>query len=248
MLETRKLCKSYGALKVTDSVDLRVEPGELLAIIGPNGAGKTSLLTQLAGETRPDSGAILLAGDDVTALPANRRCRLGVARTYQITSLLKSFSALDNVRIAAQGVDGHSFRFLRPLRGEADLTRRAMQALDDVGLLGQRDVPADVLAYGEQRQLEIAMALVSRPRLLLLDEPTAGMGSDDSAHIASLIRSLKGKLTMILVEHDMNTVFGLADRISVLVQGRELICGTPDVIRGNADVRTHYLGDSHGHA
>lgn len=248
MLETRMLCKAYGALKVTDAVNLHIDTGELRAIIGPNGAGKTSLLTQLAGETAPDTGAILLDGEDVTTLPANQRCRRGVARTYQITSLLKSFTALDNVRIAAQGVDGHSFHFLRPMRSERDLNVRALQALDDVGLLSQRDIPADALAYGEQRQLEIAMALVSRPRLLLLDEPTAGMGADDSARIADLIRSLKGKLTMVLVEHDMNTVFGLADRISVLVQGRELVSGSPDDIRGNADVRTHYLGDSDEHA
>lgn len=248
MLETRKLCKSYGALTVTDAINLQIAAGELRAIIGPNGAGKTSLLTQLAGETRPDSGAIMLKGRDITTLPANQRCRLGIARTYQITSLLKSFSALDNVRIAAQGVDGHSFHFLKAMRKETELNRRAMQALDDVGLLAQRDTPADTLAYGEQRQLEIAMALVSQPRLLLLDEPTAGMGAEDSTRIADLIRSLKGKLTMILVEHDMNTVFSLADNISVLVQGRELICGAPEHIRGNADVRTHYLGEHHGHA
>ncbi len=248
MLETRSLCKAYGALKVTDSVDLRVDTGELRAIIGPNGAGKTSLLAQLAGELMPDSGSIVLDGQEITRQPSYWRCRNGVARTYQITSLLKSFSAIDNVRIAAQGVDGNSYRFLRPMRNEPILTDKSLDALDAVGLLDQQDVPADELAYGEQRQLEIAMALVSRPKLLLLDEPTAGMGADDSIRIVELIRSLKGKLTMVLVEHDMNTVFGLADRISVLVHGKELICGTPDKVRGNPEVRTHYLGGDHAHA
>lgn len=248
MLETRALSKSYGALKVTDALDLQVRRGELHAVIGPNGAGKTTLLTQLAGELACDAGQILFDGRDVTKDPVAKRCRSGIARTYQITSLLKSFSALDNVRIAAQGVDGHSFRFFAPMRAEKDLTERSLQALEAVGLQRHRDVVAAELAYGEQRQLEIAMAIVSRPKLLLLDEPTAGMGTEDSARIVELIRQLKRDITIVLVEHDMNTVFGLADRITVLVQGRSIVCGSVDDIRGNAEVRAHYLGEEHVHA
>lgn len=243
MLEIKSLCKAYGALKVTDNISMRVETGELRAIIGPNGAGKTSLLTQLAGELAPDSGHILVDGRDITAETGAWRCRSGVARTYQITSLLTSFSAIDNVRIAAQGVRGRSFSFLAPMRAEQDLTDAAMQALELVGLGRHAHIQVDELAYGEQRQLEIAMGLVSNPRILLLDEPTAGMGAEDSARIVALIRSLKGRITIVLVEHDMNTVFGLADKISVLVQGREIVCGTPDEVRGHPEVRAHYLGE-----
>ena len=248
MIETRDLCKRYGALQVTDSLNLKVAPGELRALIGPNGAGKTTLLAQLAGELPSSSGRIFLDGVDVTGESVSRRCKRGIARTYQLTSLLKSFSAIDNVRIAVQGVDGHSFHFLRPMRAERELTQRAVQALDSVGLLPRRDIAADELGYGEQRQLEIAMALATRPRLLLLDEPTAGMGSDDSARILELIRGLKGTMTIMLVEHDMKAVFGLADRISVLAQGREIACGTVDQVRASALVREHYLGQEQTHA
>ena len=248
MLETRDLCKRYGALQVTDSLNLKVAEGELRALIGPNGAGKTTLLAQLAGELASSSGRIFLDGVDVTSDSVSRRCRRGIARTYQLTSLLKSFSTIDNVRVAVQGVNGHSFHFFRPMRAERELTERAVQALDSVGLLSRRDVAADELGYGEQRQLEIAMALATRPRLLLLDEPTAGMGSEDSARILELIRGLKGTMTIVLVEHDMNAVFGLADRISVLAQGREIACGSVDEVRASALVREHYLGEEHPHA
>jgi branched-chain amino acid transport system ATP-binding protein len=243
MLETRALCKTYGALTVSESLNLKVAEGELRAVIGPNGAGKTTLLAQLAGELPPSSGRIFLDGVDVTRDSVSRRCRRGIARTYQLTSLLKSFSTIDNVRVAVQGVDGHSFSFVRPMRAERALTDRALEALDCVGLLSRRDVAADELGYGEQRQLEIAMALATRPRLLLLDEPTAGMGAEDSLRIMELVRGLKGTMTIVLVEHDMKTVFGLADRISVLAQGREIVCGTVDEVRGNALVREHYLGE-----
>jgi branched-chain amino acid transport system ATP-binding protein len=248
MLETQALCKTYGALQVTDSLNLKVAEGELRAVIGPNGAGKTTLLAQLAGELISSSGHIFLEGVDVTGDSVSRRCRRGIARTYQLTSLLRSFSAIDNVRVAVQGVNGHSFHFFRPMRAERELTDRAVEALDAVGLLSRRDVTADELGYGEQRQLEIAMALATRPRLLLLDEPTAGMGSEDSARILELIRGLKGTMTIVLVEHDMNAVFGLADRISVLAQGREIACGTVDEVRANPLVREHYLGEEHRHA
>lgn len=245
MLEVRNLNKAYGALKVTDNLNMRVDTGKLHAVIGPNGAGKTSLLTQLAGEMPPDSGHILLDGKDITHHTGAWRCRAGVARTYQITSLFNSFSVLDNARIAAQGVNGHSFSFFAPMRAERTLTERAMEALTAVGLDSQADVIVDELAYGEQRQLEIAMGLVSNPKILLLDEPTAGMGAEDSARVVELVRGLKEKITIVLVEHDMDTVFGLADTISVLVQGREIVCGTPDQVRGNAEVRAHYLGEEH---
>lgn len=242
MLETRSIEKAYGALKVTDQLSLKVETGELRALIGPNGAGKTTLLAQLAGEMTPDKGQIIFGGRDVTRDSVSKRCRRGIARTYQITSLLKTFSALDNVRIAAQGVTSHSFSFWREMRQDRNLTERAVQALVAVGLHAQRHVLADELGYGEQRQLEIAMGLATNPEVLLLDEPTAGMGTEDSSRIVNLIRSLKGSMTIVLVEHDMNTVFGLADRTSVLVQGREIVCGSANEVRGHPLVREHYLG------
>ena len=248
MIETRMLRKGFGSLKVTDDLSLKIEVGELRALIGPNGAGKTTLLAQLSGELNSDSGQILVGGRDVTSDSVSVRCRGGIARTYQITSLLKTFSALDNVRIAVQGVTGNSFSFFREMRREQALTDRALEALAAVGLYDQRHVLADELGHGEQRQIEIAMGLATSPKVLLLDEPTAGMGAEDSARIVELIRSIKGTMTIILVEHDMDTVFGLADRTSVLVQGREIVCGNASEVRGHPLVREHYLGQESEHA
>ncbi|MGH8673234.1 MAG: ABC transporter ATP-binding protein [Burkholderiales bacterium] len=243
LLEVRGLRKAFGALQATDGVDLEVRDGETHAVIGPNGAGKTTLIGQLSGMLRPDSGRIRFAGEDITRLPAPARSRKGLARSFQITSIYREFSALDNVALAVQAHAGHSFRFWRPARSERELREPARRILDEVGLGARADVIAANLAHGEQRQLEIAMALATAPRLLLLDEPVAGMGTEESQRMVQLLGTLKGRRTMILVEHDMDAVFSLADRISVLVYGRIIATGAPQEIRANAEVRAAYLGE-----
>jgi len=243
LLDVRALSKSFGALRATDRVDLDVREGETHAIIGPNGAGKTTLIGQLAGNLRPDEGRIRFAGEDITVLAAPARSRKGLARSFQITSIYREFTALDNVALAVQAHAGHSFRFGRPARAEAQLRDPARAILEEVGLGGRADVLAANLAHGEQRQLEIAMVLATRPRLMLLDEPVAGMGADESQRMVRFLGTLKGRRTMILVEHDMDAVFTLADRISVLVYGRIIASGTPEEIRANPEVRSAYLGE-----
>jgi branched-chain amino acid transport system ATP-binding protein len=212
-------------------------------VIGPNGAGKTTFIKQLSGELRPDSGRVRLAGEDITTLPVQRRSRKGLARSFQITSIYRDFSALDNVALAVQAHAGHSFRFWRQARADVALTRPARQILEKVGLEKRSHVIAANLSHGEQRQLEIAMALATQPRLLLLDEPVAGMGTDESQRMIGFLAGLKGEKTIVLVEHDMDAVFSLADRISVLVYGRIIATGTPAEIRANAGVRAAYLGE-----
>ena len=243
LLEVRGLAKSFGALRATDNVDLDVREGETHAIIGPNGAGKTTLIGQLAGNLRPDAGRIRFAGDDITALAAPARSRKGLARSFQITSIYREFSALDNVALAVQAHAGHSFRFWKAARAEPELRAPARAILEEVGLGARADVIAANLAHGEQRQLEIAMALATRPRLMLLDEPVAGMGIEESQRMIRFLAGLKGARTMILVEHDMDAVFTLADRISVLVYGRIIASGAPEAIRANPEVRNAYLGE-----
>ena len=242
LLEVRALTKSFGGLIATNQVDLQIVEGETHAIIGPNGAGKTTLIAQLAGDLRPDSGTISFAGRDVTALTAPARSHLGLARSFQITSVFRDFSALHNVALAVQAHAGHSFRFWRPARRDPALRASARAVLESVGLGGRADVLAATLAHGEQRQLEIAMALATRPRLLLLDEPVAGMGADESQQMIRFLRTLKADHTMVLVEHDMDAVFTLADRISVMVYGRIIATGAPTDIRANDEVRRAYLG------
>jgi branched-chain amino acid transport system ATP-binding protein len=242
LLEVSALRKAFGALQATDGVDLNVREGETHAVIGPNGAGKTTLIGQLSGMLRPDSGQIRFAGEDITRLPAPARSRKGLARSFQITSIYREFSALDNVALAVQAHAGHSFHFWRPARREPQLREPAMKMLQEVGLGARAEVVAANLAHGEQRQLEIAMALATSPRLLLLDEPVAGMGTDESQRMVQFLGTLKGRRTMILVEHDMDAVFSLADRISVLVYGRIIATGAPQEIRANAEVRAAYLG------
>ena len=243
LLHVDNLSKSFGALHATDHVTLEVLPGETHAIIGPNGAGKTTLIGQLAGNLQPDSGHIRFAGEDITRLAAPARSRKGLARSFQITSVYRDFSALDNVALAVQAHSGSSFRFWRPARQDRALREPAGTILDDVGLGGRADVLAANLAHGEQRQLEIAMVLATKPRLMLLDEPMAGMGTDESQRMVRFLAALKGRHTMVLVEHDMDAVFALADRISVLVYGRIVATGTPAEIRANPDVRSAYLGE-----
>jgi len=243
LLQVRGLAKSFGALRASDGIDFEVREGETHAVIGPNGAGKTTFISQLSGDMRPDAGSIVFSGRDVTALRAPARSRMGFARSFQITSIYREFTALDNVALAVQAHAGHSFRFWRPARTEAALRDPARKVLDEVGLGARADVLAANLAHGEQRQLEVAMALATRPRLLLLDEPVAGMGSEESQRMVSFLSSLKGRQSMILVEHDMDAVFSLADRISVLVYGRIIATGTPQEIRVNPEVRRAYLGE-----
>ena len=243
LLQVEHLAKRFGGIVATDDVVLDVAPGELHAVIGPNGAGKTTLIAQLSGQLTPDFGRVRFAGNDITTLPVYRRSALGLARSFQITSLFLDFSALDNVALAVQAHAGHSFRFWRDARSETELREPARAALDRVGLGARADVAASALSHGEHRQLELAMALVGRPRLLLLDEPMAGLGPEESARMVAMLRALKSEVTILLVEHDMEAVFALADRITVLVYGRVIASGAPADIRANAQVREAYLGE-----
>jgi branched-chain amino acid transport system ATP-binding protein len=243
MLEVSGLTKSFGALRASDGIDFDVREGETHAVIGPNGAGKTTFIGQLAGTLRPDAGRIVFAGEDITALPAPRRARKGLARSFQITSIYREFTVLQNVCIAVQACSGHSFRFWRRAFADRDLREPAEKIVEEVGLAARLQVPAASLSHGEQRQLEVAMALATRPRLLLLDEPMAGMGADESQRMIAFLASLKQRHAIILVEHDMDAVFRLADRISVLVYGRVIATETPQNIRSNEAVRRAYLGE-----
>jgi branched-chain amino acid transport system ATP-binding protein len=243
LLQIESLSKRFGGVVASDAITLDVPQGELHAIIGPNGAGKTTLIAQLIGELASDTGCVRFSGDDITALPTYRRSQLGLARSFQITSLFLDFSALDNVALAVQAHSGHSFHFWRDARREAVLRGPALTALARVGLAERRDVPVANLSHGEHRQLELAMALATSPRMLLLDEPMAGMGPEETVRIVKLLRELKGELTILLVEHDMEAVFALADRITVMVYGRVIASGAPEDIRNNAEVREAYLGE-----
>jgi branched-chain amino acid transport system ATP-binding protein len=243
LLETRGLRKHFGGLVATDSVSLAIRRGECHAVIGPNGAGKTTLIGQLSGVLAPDAGCVIFAGRDVTDVSAHRRAMLGFARSFQITSILASLTALDNVTLAVQAINGSSFRFWRAADRETGLTAQALEILRRVGLEGCAQRTARDLSHGEHRQLELALALATRPQLMLLDEPMAGMGPDESERMLALIAGLKGSHTIVLVEHDMDVVFRLADRISVLVAGRIIATGSGDEIRANAEVRSAYLGD-----
>jgi branched-chain amino acid transport system ATP-binding protein len=244
LLDIDKLTKRFGGVVASDGITLAIPQGELHAIIGPNGAGKSTLIGQLTGEIAPDAGRIRFASRDITALPVHRRSTLGLARSFQITSLFLDFTALDNVALAVQAHAGHSFRFWRNARHETELREPARVVLAQVGLADRADELVANLSHGEHRQLEIAMALATRPRMLLLDEPMAGMGPDESARMVETLRGLKRKLTILLIEHDMEAVFALADRITVLVYGRVIACDRPDAIRANEEVREAYLGAS----
>ena len=245
LLRAENLVRRFGGIVATDHLSLDIARGELHAIIGPNGAGKTTLISQLIGQLRPSGGSIRFAGEDITQLPAWRRSRLGLARSFQITSLLRDFTAADNVALAAQARDGHSFRFWGNARKEKHLRDAARSALARVGLDHRADVLVSALSHGEQRELEIAVALATRPQLLLLDEPMAGLGATESARMVKLLADLRREVTIILVEHDMNAVFALADRITVLVYGRVIASDVPAAIRLNEEVKRAYLGDQH---
>jgi branched-chain amino acid transport system ATP-binding protein len=243
LLSVRGLRKRFGGLIATDSVDLDVVEGEIHALIGPNGAGKTTLLTQLFGELSHDAGEIRLEGEPIDALATPQRVQRGLARTFQINQLLPDFSMLDNVALAVQARQGHSFRFFADARRDKGLRQRAREHLATAGLAHRAEVKVADLSHGEQKQLEFAIALACEPRLLLLDEPMAGLGHAESEQMVAMLSGLKGRVTMLLVEHDMDAVFALADRISVLVYGRIIATGTAQEIRDNEDVRTAYLGE-----
>jgi len=243
LLSVRGLRKRFGGLIATDNVDLDVVEGETHALIGPNGAGKTTLLTQLFGELSHDEGEIRLEGEAIDALATPQRVQRGLARTFQINQLLPDFSMLDNVALAVQARQGHSFRFFADARRDKGLRQRAREHLTTAGLAHRAEVKVADLSHGEQKQLEFAIALACEPRLLLLDEPMAGLGHAESEQMVAMLSGLKGRVTMLLVEHDMDAVFALADRISVLVYGRIIATGTAQEIRDNPDVRTAYLGE-----
>jgi branched-chain amino acid transport system ATP-binding protein len=243
ILEVHKLTKSFGALRATDDVSLRVYPQQIHAQIGPNGAGKTTLLAQIAGELTPDAGNIRFLGREIGALSVARRAQMGMARTFQVSSLAPAFSALRNVMLAVQAGQGSSFRFLPPVRADRRLIEPAMAALERVGLAGRAEQRVGALSHGERRQVELAVALAMRPKLLLLDEPMAGLGIEDTRRMTEVLAGLRAETAMLLIEHDMDAVFALADRISVLVYGRVIATGTPEEIRDSAEVREAYLGE-----
>ena len=243
LLQVRGLRKAYGALAVTDDVSFDVQAEKIHAIIGPNGAGKTTLVAQLSGQLAPDAGQVIYNGHDITQLQMPLRVRRGLARSFQLTRILPQLSVLENVAIAVQARSGSSFRFWRPAASEVALNNQAMEYLSKVGLHAKAHLPARLISHGEKRQLELAVALATRPRLLLLDEPLAGTGAEEAEVLVDLLDRLRSQVTMVLIEHDMGAVFRLADHISVLVYGQIIASGTPDMIRDNPKVRAAYLGE-----
>ena len=243
ILKTEALVKRYGGILVTDSVSIDIRHGELHAIIGPNGAGKTTLINQLSGELASNEGKVWYDGEDVTGLPIHARARRGLLRSYQITSIFEDFTVRENAVLAAVGAREHGWRFWQPMMARSAQVKAAEEALLDCGLAARAEVPASELGYGERRQLELAMALAARPKFLLLDEPMAGMSVQESAAVVAMLARLKLRYSILLIEHDMDAVFALADRITVLVYGKVLFCGTPDEIRNHPEVRAVYLGE-----
>lgn len=243
LLEIQNLVKRFGALAATDGLNLTVARGEVHALIGPNGAGKTSLIAQIAGTLAPDSGRIVFDGREITRMAAHRRVRLGLARSFQITRLFKRFTVLENVALSVQARSGSSLSFWRPVASEQRLRDEAHEVLALVGLADRAQMPCNQLPHGEQRALEVALALATRPTLLLLDEPLAGTGPQESAAMVALIERLRATVTLVLVEHDVDAVFRLADRVSVLVNGRVIASGDPQAVRRDPGVMAAYLGD-----
>jgi branched-chain amino acid transport system ATP-binding protein len=243
LLRTDQLVKRFGGLVATDHASLSVEAGELHALIGPNGAGKTTLIQLLSGALAPDAGHIHFDGHEVTSTPIHTRVHQGLARSYQITSVFKRLSVLDNLALAVQSRDGSSLRFWTPARTERARYDTAAAVAERVGLGEQLQLTAGALSHGEQRQLEVGLALALEPKLLLLDEPMAGMGPEESERMVALLQGLRGRVTMLLVEHDMDAVFRLADRVSTLVSGRIIATGTASEIRQHPEVKRAYLGD-----
>ncbi len=246
LLRIEGLQKRFGGVVATDGVSLEVASGEIHALIGPNGAGKTTLIAQISGSLAPDAGRIAFAGADITAQPQHARVAAGLARSYQVTSIFRRLSVLQNLALSVQARSGSSFSFWRPVARETALDDEARAVAAEVGLQDRLDAIAGSLAHAEQRSLEVGLALATRPKLLLLDEPMAGMGPDESQRMIGLIHRLRQSVSMLLVEHDMDAVFQLADRISVLVNGTVIATGRPGEIRTNAEVKRAYLGDEVG--
>ena len=244
MLELKNLSKRFGGVVATDDVTLDVKRGEVHALIGPNGAGKTTLIGQISGDLASDRGSIVFEGADITLAPQHERVRAGLARSYQVTSIFRRLTVLDNLALAVQARSGSSFSFWRPVAGETTLAEEARAIAAEIGLSGRESAVAATLAHGEQRALEVGLALATRPRLVLLDEPTAGMGPEESQRMIELIEEISARVAVLLVEHDMDAVFRLADRVSVLVSGRVIATGAPEAIRAHAEVRKAYLGES----
>jgi branched-chain amino acid transport system ATP-binding protein len=244
-LEVKDLCKSFGSLVVTNGIDLRVEPGERRGIVGPNGAGKTTFFNLISGWMRPDAGAVMLEGKAVTGLSPEALARHGIARSFQKNSQFADLSVRENIRLAVQAQDASRAKFWSPLRAERRVIARAERVAHEVGLEAQLDRRSIDLSYGQKRQLEVAIALAGTPRLLLLDEPAAGTSPAERVVLAGLVKGLPRDVTVLIIEHDMDLVFDICDRISVLVQGRVLVTGTPDEIRGHHEVRSAYLGGGH---
>ena len=242
ILNVSNLSKTFGGVVATDHLNLEIKQGELHAIIGPNGAGKTTLIAQLSGETLPDSGEIIFREENITALPPFKRSRLGIARSFQITSLMLEMDVIDNITLATLAQDNHSYKFWKPARDDIDLQKSALSALKEIGLEERAFEKVGNLSHGEHRQLEIAMALATQPHLLLLDEPMAGMGTEEGRKILKILQKLKRRKTILLIEHDMDVVFALADRITVLVYGRVIASGSPQSIKEDEKVREAYLG------
>ena len=243
MLQVFDLNKRFGAVQASDNLSFSVKRGEIHALIGPNGAGKTTAINQLAGEIRPDSGSILFDNEDITSWPVHTRALRGLSRSFQISAIFEHLTIEEYLALAVQAHKGHNFRFWRKASCDPQLTEPTRQALELIGLEERAQDPASNLSHGEKRQLEVGMALAGNPKMLLLDEPMAGMGPGGTIQLAELIRSLKGSVTMLLVEHDMDVVFSLADRITVLVYGEAIATGSPDEIRSNTAVQRAYLGE-----
>ena len=243
VLEVKNLVKKFGELQATDHLSLDLKQGEIHALIGPNGAGKSTLIKQICGELQPDQGSITLLGQDITSLSVSARARMGLGRTFQVSSLAMEYSALRNVMLAVQSVQGSSYRFFKPIAKDSQLRDTAMQALIKVDLQDRANVAAAKLSHGERRQLEIAVVLALKPKAFLLDEPMAGMGQEGSKKLTTFLAQLRYQAPILLIEHDMDAVFSLADRISVLVYGKIIITGTVDQVRENPMVREAYLGE-----
>jgi branched-chain amino acid transport system ATP-binding protein len=243
LLEVRRLFKHFGGVIATDRLDLAVREGGVHALIGPNGAGKTTLIAQICGEVAPDSGQILFAGRDVTKLPGHARVALGLGRSFQITRIFRGLTVRDNIALAVQACSGSSMRFWRPVAAERALAEGADAVLAGLGMGASASVAAGSLPHADQRRLEVALALACRPRLLLLDEPLAGMGAEEAQAMIGLIAQLKQRTTILMVEHDMDAVFRLADVISVLVGGAVIASGIPQAIRDDPEVKRAYLGE-----
>jgi branched-chain amino acid transport system ATP-binding protein len=243
ILTVTTLCKSFGAVQATNDLSFTVRRNDIHALIGPNGAGKTTVVNQLSGDMLPDSGTILFNGVNISRKKAHQRARLGIGRSFQITHIFENLTVAENMSLAICAHSGHNFRFLQHFRRSPPVLRELAKALARVDLLPRAELPASHLSHGEKRQLEVGMAMVGNPELLILDEPMAGMGPGGTAELSKLIRRLKGTLTILLIEHDMDVVFSLADRVTVLVYGENMATGTPDEIRRNTKVRAAYLGE-----